>query len=157
MNSRIPSRPRILRQLLLTILVLSPVLCFTLYAQNSQGTVLGHVTDPTGAVVPGASVKLTNTATGIVKTLKTSGVGDYIFVNVIPGNYDVAVEMQGFKTSKAAGVRVEVEATVREDFALQTGGFSESVTVTSDTAGQGITCSATSTGGAANATVTVKR
>ena len=133
MNSRIPSQPRIFCQLLLTIFVLSSVLCSTLHAQNSQGTVLGHVTDPTGAVVPGASVKLTNTATGIVKTLKTSAVGDFIFVNVIPGNYDVVVEMEGFKKAQAVGVRVEVEATVREDFALQTGGFSESVTVTSDT------------------------
>ncbi|HEY6180779.1 MAG TPA: carboxypeptidase-like regulatory domain-containing protein, partial [Terriglobales bacterium] len=60
MNSRIPSQPRMFCQLLLTIFVLSSVLCSTLPAQNSQGTVLGHVTDPTGAVVPGASVKLTN-------------------------------------------------------------------------------------------------
>src|SRR2546423_7755424 len=133
MNPSSPSLSRIFWQLLLMILVLSCVLCAPLRAQNSQGTILGHVTDPTGAVVVGADVRLTNRATGIVKTLKTSGVGDYIFVNVIPGNYDVVVEMQGFKKSQAQGVRVEVEATVREDFALQAGGFAESVTVTSDT------------------------
>src|SRR5438105_4570756 len=118
MNPRIPALSRIFWQLLWMILVLSCVLCAPLRAQNSQGTILGHVTDPTGAVVPGASVKLTNAATGIVKTSKTSALGDYIFVNVTPGNYDVMVEMQGFKKSQAQGVRVEVEATVREDFAL---------------------------------------
>ena len=78
MNPKISSQPRMFCQFLLMIFSLSFVLCPFLRAQNSQGTILGHVTDPTGAVVVGASVRLTNTATGIVKTLKTSGVGDFI-------------------------------------------------------------------------------
>jgi hypothetical protein len=114
-------------------LTLLSVFWSPLQAQNSQGTILGHVTDPTGAVVSGATVTITNTATGVAKALKTSSIGDYIFVNVIPGNYNVVVEMQGFKKSQAPGIRVEVEATVREDFALQAGGFAEEITVTSDT------------------------
>jgi len=63
----------------------------SLHAQNSQGTVLGHVTDPSGAAVVGATVRITSAATAVTRTVKTSSVGDYVFVNIPPGNYDIVV------------------------------------------------------------------
>ena len=72
-----------------------------LAAQNSQGTILGHVVDATGAAVSGATVTITNPATSLKTTTKTSSIGDFVFVNVIPGNYRLAVEASGFKKAEA--------------------------------------------------------
>src|SRR5215470_10102138 len=135
MNSRITIRrclshelPSFLFSALILILCLS-ALCGPTCAQNSQGTILGHVTDPTGAVIAGATVTLTHSATSISRTAKTSSVGDYVFVNVIPGEYDVIVESQGFKKAQALKVRLQVEATLRQDFQLQPGDVNGAITV----------------------------
>ncbi len=103
-----------------------------LVAQNSQGTVLGHVVDASGAVLSGATVTLTNLATSVASTTKTSSVGDFVFVNVIPGHYDIAVEADGFKKAQAKSVQVDVEGTLRQNFKLEVGGIHEEVTVNSD-------------------------
>ena len=139
MNSRITTRFCLLRGLppflfsaLILILCLS-ALCSPACAQNAQGTILGHVTDPTGAVIGGATVTLTHSATSITKTARTSSVGDYVFVNVIPGEYDVVVEAQGFKKAQALKVRLQVEATLRQDFQLQPGGVNDEIIVNAGT------------------------
>jgi hypothetical protein len=102
-------------------------------AQNSQGTVLGHVTDPSGAAVSGASVTITNVATSITASTKTSSVGDYVLVNVIPGDYTLLVEAQGFKKAQATGLKLDVDATLRQDVKLEVGGFQEQMTVSAET------------------------
>ena len=102
-------------------------------AQNSQGTILGHVVDTSGAAVSGAIVTLRNVATSVSVSGKTSPVGDYVFVNVIPGTYDVTVESQGFKKAEAHSLKLDVEATLRQNFSLQVGTVQEVMTVSSDT------------------------
>src|SRR5215475_7788115 len=139
MNSRITTQlclPRRLPPFLFSALI--PILCLSALcgqarAQNAQGTILGHVTDSTRAVIAGATVTLTNSATSITRTAKTSSVGDYVFVNVIPGEYDVIVESQGFKKAQALRVRLQVEATLRQDFQLQPGGVNEEIVVNAGT------------------------
>jgi hypothetical protein len=113
----------------LALLFLGLAGCYGTYAQNSQGTILGHVTDPTGAVVVGAAVKITNRDNSISRQTKTNSAGDYVLVNVVPGNYDVAVEMPGFKESQALALRLDVDATLRQDFHLDLGQVIEKVTV----------------------------
>src|SRR6266516_4851634 len=123
---------------------LGPIACLTLFfflfaaatpvgAQNSQGTILGHVADPSGAVVLGAGVTITNRRTSITAKTRTNSAGDFVFVNVIPGNYDLSVEAKGFKKVGVSDLRVEVESTVRQDVNLQLGALTESMTVTADT------------------------
>jgi hypothetical protein len=104
----------------------------SLHAQNAQGTILGHVTDPSGAAVVGATVRITSAATAVTRTAKTSSVGDYVFVNIPPGNYDIVVEAPSFSTSQVSGARLEVEATLRQNFKLRVGTTTEVVKVTSD-------------------------
>ena len=119
-----------------TLLAVCTLLCLALAlplnGQNSQGIILGHVTDPSGAVVAGATVRITNVATGVTRSAKTSGVGDYVFVNIPPGNYDLSVEAPAFSMSKVSGARLDVEATLRQDFKLQVGAVNQEVTVTSN-------------------------
>src|SRR6185437_7280620 len=111
--------------------VLCMLLALPLNAQNAQGTILGHVTDQSGAVVSGATVRITNVATSVTRVVKTNTAGDYVFVNIIPGNYDITIEAPGFSTRKAVAQRLEVDATLRQDFKLQVGAASQEVTVTS--------------------------
>jgi hypothetical protein len=131
MSSQIGKFQHFLLQSLLTIVAVLVVSSASLHAQNSQGTILGHVTDPSGAVVSGATVRVTNVATSVSRTAKTNAVGDYVFVNIPPGNYDVSVEAPGFSSSKASALRLDVEATLRQDFQVQVGAASQEITVTS--------------------------
>src|SRR4029078_2680611 len=78
-----------------------PVLCS---AQSERGTVTGVVTDESKAAVPGVTVKITNTATGVVTNLLTSDSGAYTAPNLSPGSYKVEASLEGFKTTTIAGI-----------------------------------------------------
>jgi len=104
-------------------------LSLPLLGQTSRGTVLGHITDSSGAIVSGAKVTLRNVNTGTAATFTTSTTGDYVFVNLIPGIYELDFEAPGFKTVHTSGLNVQVEQTLRQDIRLDPGRVSESVTV----------------------------
>ncbi len=130
--NRLSSFARLRTTCVVIVSLLSILFALPVYAQNSQGTILGHVTDQSGAAVSGATVRITNLSTAVGRTATTSSVGDYVFVNTPPGNYDINVQAAGFTRSHAAALRLEVEATLRQDFKLQVGATTEQVTVTSD-------------------------
>ena len=98
-------------------------------AQNAQGTILGHIADPSGAPVAGAHVTLLNTGTGIKQDGQTTGVGDYVFVNIIPGTYKVTAESSGFKSTEASDLRLGVDQTLRQNFSLAVGDVTQQVSV----------------------------
>src|SRR5437899_1251629 len=116
--------------LLIVVLVLS--FSTLLAAQTYEGRILGNVTDQTGAVVPSAKVTITNTGTGLTRTLSTSTSGDYVAPALPPGLYNVSVEAPNFKKSERTGVRLEVAKDARIDVQLQPGAVSESVTITGE-------------------------
>jgi hypothetical protein len=103
----------------------------TLKAQNSYGSVVGTISDNTGAVVGGAKVTLTNVDTGDTRQAATNASGDYQFVNLPPGNYKVDVEDTGFKRFTRSNVLVLVQGSTRVDAALQLGNINQTVEVTS--------------------------
>ena len=81
-----------------------------LYAQGgAYGTILGTVTDNSGAVVANAKVDVTNTETGVVAHTKTSSSGDFTVPSLNPGRYSVAVESTGFQKSLTTGVVLTVD------------------------------------------------
>src|SRR6266852_2600008 len=81
----------------------------SLYAQTSSSSITGTVTDVSGAIVPGASVSLTNEATGISVKQSTSGSGVYAFPSLAAGNYTLTVEAAGFKKEQRTGITLAVE------------------------------------------------
>ncbi len=101
------------------------------FAQTTTGRLLGRVADPTGAVVAGVKVTLTNQATGVSTTRLTNGNGDYNFVEVPPGTYSVAFEMSGFKKNVQKDVIIDVNQVVTLNSTLQVGETQELVEVTS--------------------------
>ena len=104
--------------LALTIAVL--FLCtIPVYAQVDTGSIVGTVTDPSGAVVSGAKVTLTNLGTNASLTTTTQADGTYKFTPVRIGSYKVEVSAQGFQTATQRNVPVDVASNVLANFQLQ--------------------------------------
>ena len=106
--------------------------CFSIIGmgQATAGSILGTVHDSTGAVVPGATVSVTDVSKGTKSVTKTDAVGGYSFPSLIPGSYTIAVTMTGFKRSIQENVPLDIDQKATLDFTLATGGASETVEVT---------------------------
>jgi len=98
-------------------------------AQAVTGTILGTVTDSTGAVIAGAKVTVTNVDTGLSRTAISDASGEYTAPQVPTGNYTVLAEMSGFKATALSNVQVGVDQRVRIDVTLDVGQMTESVTI----------------------------
>ena len=99
------------------------------YAQNTTGSIIGVVRDPAGGVIPGASVRATNTGTRAVFQTVTNAEGQYAIRTIPIGLYDLAIEAAGFKRFETTAIRVQVDELARVDAELSIGAPTESVTV----------------------------
>lgn len=121
-----------------TFLLFSLMLClaFVVGAQLSfaqttgSATLRGVVKDPKGAVVPSATVTLTNESTKDERTATTNDEGGFVFSALTPGTYSVKVEGQGFKTATQSGIAVETSTTRSLDISMEIGQQTETVVVT---------------------------
>ncbi|HEX7892873.1 MAG TPA: carboxypeptidase regulatory-like domain-containing protein, partial [Terriglobales bacterium] len=122
---------RLLASTLSLILVLSAaaILCLQAGAQVRFGSIVGTITDNSGATVGGATVKLTNLGTNETRTAQTSSAGTYVFPNLNAGLYKVEVQMAGFKQFIRDRVEVQVDLASRVDASMQVGNVSETVEV----------------------------
>jgi hypothetical protein len=98
------------------------------FAQDTA-TLTGTIRDNTGAVIPSASVTLKNSATGIVRELKTNSAGEYVVAAVPPGQYNLTVSVAGFRKYQADGVILRVAQNARIDVTMQVGNLHQEVTV----------------------------
>jgi hypothetical protein len=98
-------------------------------AQINTATIVGSVSDQTGALIPGATITIENVATQAERTVETDGVGNYSIESLPPGEYDMAVESTGFKRTEQAGIRLFASDRPKIDFVLEVGEVTESVTV----------------------------
>jgi hypothetical protein len=103
-------------------------------AQVLYGSIVGNVEDESGAVIPGATITITNKQTNLQRTGVTGDAGTYSFTNVQPGTYDVKVSLQGFREFNKTDVPVSINQISRVDVRLQLGALTESVTVESASA-----------------------
>jgi hypothetical protein len=106
------------------------VLAATGKAQTS-GEITGLVTDQSGAAVSGATVTVTNKATGAMRKAATNSEGLYAFPALLPGLYGLKVEAAGFKTAALDNFTLEVQQTSRRDVTMEVGAVGETVTITS--------------------------
>src|SRR6267142_930810 len=112
---------------LLILFVMAIGLPFCAKAQDA--TIVGTVTDPSGAAVANAKVTLTNLETKLSRTFTTGDSGQYVAVDMHIGHYDIKVEMSGFKNAEQKSVVLQVGDRARIDFQMVLGGSSETVTV----------------------------
>jgi hypothetical protein len=120
------------RIVLVSTLVFVLVAALSLSAQTFRGTILGTVTDASGAVVPGAKVTVKNTGTGLERSTETSADGSYSLPELPIGTYDVTVSQTGFQTFIAKGVTVDVATERRVDAAMKPGEVATKVEVSAD-------------------------
>ena len=112
------------------VFVLTVMASAAAFAQTA--TVLGTVTDPTGSVVPNATVTITNTSTNAKRVLQTNSAGSYIAPELQIGLYSLRAEATGFKSYERTGLKLDSNDTVRVDAILEVGAVSESVTIAAD-------------------------
>jgi hypothetical protein len=102
-------------------------LCFQAFAQ--EATIVGSVTDPTGAVIPGATITLTNQETGQGWTAISNEAGQYLAAGVRIGTYTIKADAKGFKVWTSSGVVLRVGDRARIDMRLEVGAASDSITI----------------------------
>ena len=118
-----------------TLLSVALVLCVAIsstYAQETRGTIAGRVLDEQGAAMPGVSVTVTNVGTNVSTSLVTNTTGYYEAPLLLPGNYRVAAELTGFKTTVRTGIILAVGQQIAIDVTLAIGTVSETVTVSGE-------------------------
>src|SRR5579859_3580117 len=112
------------------VMAAAPVRC--LFGQADQGTITGVVQDPSGAVIGGANVVLTNIDEGQVLKSKTDGAGVYTFSPIKIGNYQVSVSVGGFETTTQTNLHVDIQQRLNVVVTLKPGSANETITVTTE-------------------------
>ena len=113
----------------LLFVILLMVVAFGSIAAGQEATIVGTVTDQTGAAVPNASITITNTDTGIVRTIVTGGDGQYVVPDLHIGHYLVRAQLTGFKAGERKDLLLQVGDRTRVDFILEVGNTQETITV----------------------------
>jgi len=103
------------------------------HSQTLYGSIVGQVTDPQGAALPGATVTATNTGTALKVETVSDATGNYTFRNLMPGTYDLAATLTGFKEMKQTAMQVTAGNPRRVDLKLELGGVAETVEVVAET------------------------
>src|SRR4051795_1945036 len=111
------------------ILLLTLTFTCGIFAQVDRGNIQGTVTDPSGAVVTGAAIRIVSPATNLTQSTVTGPSGTYAFFNLPIGIYNLSVEGKGFRRSDMTGVRVEVNQQAKVDIGLQVGEVTQTVEV----------------------------
>jgi hypothetical protein len=123
----------LVRQLLLCLLGAAVLLCPSqIRAQGVFGTISGTVQDAQGAVIPGASVVVTNVNTGVAREVVTNEVGLYSATSLVPGVYRVEAQMPGFKKAVVSDFTLELSASLKVNVTLEVGEVTEVVNVSSE-------------------------
>ena len=102
------------------------------FAQTATGTILGTVEDQSRAVIPGASVTVTNVDTGIRRTVVTDSAGRYHVPTLIPGNYEIQAQAAGFQTELRKGVQLTVGSEIVIRLTLTVGEVQQTTVVTAE-------------------------
>jgi hypothetical protein len=111
------------------LLILSATFCS---AQEARGTILGRVTDSSGAVIPGTAVSIANVSTGVASKVDTNEQGNYLVPYLSPGKYRVTAEKTGFHRFQRDAVELRVNDRLELNFSLQVGALEETITVVAE-------------------------
>src|SRR5437763_6152628 len=104
---------------LFAVALLTVVVPFSAFAQSSNGSISGTVTDDTGALLPGVTITAVNTATGMSRTSVSSTVGHFDIALLPPGTYSVSSELSGFQPTKYDRIVVDVGSDWTVNFKLK--------------------------------------
>ena len=103
------------------------------YSQESTAELRGRVQDAQDAPVPGATITITNQATGVLRQTVSNADGTYFITAIVPGSYELAAELAGFTKYSRRDVRLDLGRTTTLDVELSVGALTETVTITAET------------------------
>ena len=130
------AKNRPIQSAILCVILCILFLCVSMLAQVTSGTISGRVQDTTGAVINNATVTISNPSNGFNREIKTSGIGQFVAPNLLPGTYNVTVEAPGFKKLETQGFTLSAASKLDTGtLVLSVGATANEVTVTAD-AGQ---------------------
>src|SRR5581483_3477358 len=112
-----------------SLFLVASLLTFSVLAVAQQATIVGTVSDPSGATLPGVTITVTNLDSSAVKKIQTNEAGQYVVPDLNIGHYSVKAESTGFKTTEQHNITLQVGDRDRIDFTMQVGGAQETVTV----------------------------
>jgi hypothetical protein len=115
---------RLLALVAVAALCVSPML-----AQQTLGGITGEVTDSTGGVIPNAVVTITGEQTGLTRTAKSNGTGEYLFVNLPIGTYTITYAAEGFEVQSTPHITVQADRTATVNASLKVGSKADTITV----------------------------
>src|SRR5438552_3546178 len=101
-------------------------------AQSTTSGLSGRVTDSTGAIVPGASMAVTNTDTGVNRSATSNERGTYDITLLPPGRYQITAKKPGFRPTTRSGITLQVDQVAQIDFALEVGDVSETINIVAE-------------------------
>ena len=120
----------------LAAILLAAIFAAPGWAQTFRGTILGTVTDSSGAAVVGATVTIKNVDTGLIRTTTSNAAGEFNVPELPIGTYTVTIEQNGFKSSVTTGVVVQVASNARVDASLKPGEMKQQVVVSGESISQ---------------------
>ncbi|MBI4903813.1 MAG: TonB-dependent receptor [Acidobacteria bacterium] len=110
----------------------SLLLPIVMFSQDPRGSIVGRVSDATGAVIPDIEIRATNAATGVVANNKTTTAGTFHITYLLPGFYTLSVESTGFKKFVREGIQVRVSESTQLEIVLELGAVTETVKVVAE-------------------------
>ena len=126
-------KPHVCRLRIVAVLLILTFAAFPLsYGQSTFGTIIGTVTDPSGAVIANAKVDIQEQATGVARSMSTDATGTYRFLNLDAGTYAIEVSSTNFAGKKNPAVILQARETVRSDFQLALAQATTEVTAVAD-------------------------
>jgi Carboxypeptidase regulatory-like domain len=114
---------------IISVLLMLPL---SVFGQRNSAAVTGHVFDPSGAPIPGATITAKQTATGTTNTTTSNAIGLYQFPFLNPGSYEFTVSKQGFEKYIQKGISLSVAQRATMDFRLRLGAVTQTVQVTAN-------------------------
>jgi hypothetical protein len=118
----------------ITVILVIGLLASSTIAQTFYGSIVGTITDTSGAMVPGAKVILSSKGTADTRTVQSDASGNYQFLSLVPGAYQIDIEASGFKKLQRNEVQVEVAGALRVDATMQVGDLGQTVEVSAQAA-----------------------
>jgi len=117
----------------ITVAFFALMMSVLVHAQTTTGSIYGTVTDSTGAALPDAQIVVKNVQTGQTQTRSADSSGSYTFPTLVPGDYTVSAQIQGFQSETQQSIRLDANQNVHANFALKVGEVSKTITVDADT------------------------
>ena len=128
MTSSLRSFPSLLPRLL-AMLAAAALCCSSLFAQQTLGGITGEVTDPSGGVIPNATVTVVDEQTSLTRSTKTNGTGGYTFVNLPIDTYTLTYTAEGFDVQRTQHIAVQADRTATVNATLKVGQTTTTVEV----------------------------